>query len=691
MFTKPKFSHLIVLATLALFLGACESDSPTAPSQGPAPAVSASSSGTTNFSISLSASPDSFNLSDIIETGDSRSVITITARRADNNEVVPTGSTAMLSTTVGTLTSGNGAATGLSIPVSFQSGGTATAFLDLPVFEVTAVVRAQIQNSSSQINVTVRDVGETPLFIQSVSPSSGPPSGGTTVSIFGTGFVEPVRVMFGTLPANVLSATSSRLTVSTPQIDLAVGETSAVAVSVTTNVNGAVGTSATDILANAYTYARAGQIEQPRIISVTPQSGPNEGGTLVTISGEGFASEVQVFFGLSALIEANVISVAPTEVRAETPSATGPNAVHQNAIVDVRLVNTASGAGDTRAGAFQYGGGGSPSLFISAAGPSQGVYLGGTIAEIFGQGFDEPVAVEFGGFGQQEISVTGTEIVARSGPVEIIDCNRPSGPFRVVNIETNEAASSGIVFTYRPIEPVIGSLVPSSTTIDIDSRAILGPDTAVMSGFGFDRNSFVPRVTFGTSPDDVAASVLDVLTLDTTNFDPSFEIISSMRISIPSFFGTFNVESCQTPGGETGERLLPTRVNVSIDNLPTGCTDTLVNGFTYIPSDTSCVATDTGTGTALDATFTVSSNLGTEARVVTFVHTNSGAADTWAWSFIPDDGTVIDGGINQPFVKVDFPVGNHTVQLVVTATGQGDGQSQVQIAIPCTTTACPLP
>ena len=688
MSTKPNIPPLIALASLALIFGACESDSPTAPTQGPAPAVSANSAGSANFNISINASPNRFDLNDIIESGDSRSVLTISARSLSTNQPVSAGSTAVLSTTVGTLTNASGAAVGTSIPISFQAGGTATAFLDLPVQEVTAVVRAQIQNSVAQITITVADNGVTPLFIQSVSPNSGPPSGGTTVNIIGTGFDEPVRVLFGGLPADVLGVTSSRVTVSTPAVNLAVGETSTVEVTVNTNVNEADAVSETDTLSNAFTYARAGQIEQPRIISMTPRSGPNEGGTLVTITGEGFASEVQVFFGTSALIEANVTSVTSTRIQAETPSATGPNAINQNSIVDVRVVNSASGANDTLAGAFQYGGGGSDSLFISSAGPGEGVYLGGTIAEIFGQGFDEPVAVEFGGVGQQEISVTGTEIVARSVPVEIVNCNQPSGPFRVVNIETNESADSSIIFTYRPIEPVIGGINPSSTTIDIDTRAITGPTTAVMSGFGFDRNDFLPRVTFGSGTDAATASIVDVLTLDTANFDPAFEIISSMEISIPPFFGAFNTETCQTSAGETGERLLPTRVDVTIVNLPTDCDDTLTNGFTYIPSDTTCNATDTGTGTAPDAAFTVSSNFGATPDEVTFTHT--GPADTYQWEVFPPAGTVINGGLAQNFVTLDFsgdPPGIYTVQLTVNL-GNQSGQSSVQISVPCTSTAC---
>ena len=693
MFPKSKTLNILALAALTLCLGACDSDSPTAPSQGPAPPPPANSSATANFSMSVNASPNEFDLDALVESGDSRSVITVRARRLDNSQPVASGSTANLSTTSGTLTSASGGATGTSIPIIFGSGGVASATLDMPIQEGSAIITARLQNSSAQTTVRVTSQETTPLFIQSISPTVGPPSGGTLVNILGTGFDEPVRVTFGGIPGVVDSVSSGRVRAFTPQVDLAVGTTNTVDVTVSVNVNDPTGTPATDTLGNAFTYARAGQIQQPRIISVTPASGPNEGGTLVSIRGEGFADEVQVFFGTSALIEANVASVTPTLIRAETPSATGPNSINQNAIVDVRVTNLASGASDTLGAAFQYGGGGSNSLFISAAGPGQGVYLGGTIAEIFGQGFVEPVAVEFGGLGQQEISVTGTEIVARSVPAEIINCNRPSGPFRVVNIETGEAADSSIEFVYIPIEPAIGSVSPNSATVDVDTRDLLDNTTTVISGSGFDRSDILPQITFGAGQDAVSAPVIDILALD-TSFDPSFEIIRSLRVSIPSFFGNFAVETCALDNGESGERLLPTRVDVNIDNLPTGCTDTFINGFTYIPSDQTCQATTTGGGTELDAAFTVTSSAG--SSTVTFLASNPAGAETFTWEFFPStlmgDGIVmiVNGGLDEESVTVELLADNYNVRLTVGATGADDVQSTTAITVPCVDSACTL-
>ena len=691
---KSNVFRTAAAVALALLVGACESDSPTAPTQGPAPPAATNNGATANFNLSVTATPDSFDLDELAETGDSRSTITVVARRLDNGQPVAVGSTAILSTTVGTLTDGTGTATGTSIPITFESGGRAIAFLDLPIQETVATVTARLQNTSRSATVRVLEADETPLFIQSVSPTSGPPSGGTSLTIVGTGFDPPVRVSVGGTAAPVLSQTESRITVSTPAITLPVGETSTVAVTVEVNVNDPTGTQTSDTLGNAFTYARAGQIEQPRIISITPTVGPNEGGTLVDIRGEGFADEVQVFFGTSALIEASVISLTESLIRAETPSATGPNSINQNSVVDIRVTNLASGASDTLVGAFQYGGGNSDSLFISAAGPTQGVYLGGTVVSIFGQGFDEPVAVEFGGVGQQEISVTGTEIVARSVPVQVTACTPPSGPFQVVNIETAEVATSGIVFTYEVIDPLIAGLSPSSATIDVDTRDIITPVSGetIISGNGFDRNDFLPRVSFGAGTDAVAASIVEVLSLDTVNYDPSFEIITSMRITIPPFFGAFSTENCTTAGGETGERLLPTRVDVMIENLTTGCTDVLVNGFTYEPSDTSCQETSDDTGTTtLESDFTVTRDPG-NPNIVTFVHIASATAENWDWSFIPDAGViaVLDGGSNQPFITVELADNNYTVTLVVDAAGQASGQTQKQITVPCVNTACTL-
>lgn len=658
--TAGKF---LLLASLALFLGGCESDSPTAPSQSPAPpATSGGGGGTTGLKITITASPSEFELGEIAETGNSTSQITVTARRNDNNASVPANSTALLTTSAGTLTNLSGTS-GLSIPVTFDSLGRAQATLAVPTTEaLTLRLRAQIESSFGDTLVRITEDELVPLFIESVSPSTGPPAGGTLVNIRGTGFEEPIRVNFGDLPGIVQSSSSTRILASTPAITLPAGQTSTVGVTVMVNVNDPVDTPATDSLGNAFTYARGGQVETPTLVSLSPTSGPNEGGTQVTIFGEGFANDVQVFFGTGALIEAPVLNITPTRLLVRTPSATGPNSVNQNAIVNVRVVNTVSGASDTLNQSFQYGG--SP-IFISAAGPNEGIYLGGTVTTIFGQGFVEPVVVEFGGVGQQEISVTGTEIVARSFPVEIAGCNRPSGNFRVVNVETGGEANSGIPFVYRPVEPSIFGISPSSVTVDVVTRNIVGSDDFSLNGFGFDRREFPPRVTFG----DVTASGIVVTDIDSTNFEARFGIGSTLEGNIPPFTGNFDTETCDS-GGVEGERFVPTLVPVMVENLPTDCTDTVNNFFSYVPSDTSCRVTAPANAPVADFNFQVN-NL-----TVSFTDTSTEGPTSWSWTFGDGNSDTVQNPTHT------YPPVAATYSVTLTATnGTGSDSITRQVVV----------
>ncbi len=569
---------LAVVVLLALGLGACDSDSPTAPSV-TTPAPPASSGGASgSWSITVSIDPSSVSITDLLLGTDSARV-TITARRNDGT-TPPTNSTILVSTTGGTLSNSDQSASGTSIAIRFDSAGRAIAILSIPDVIGSYVVEAQLEQSFGRgtLQVTEEEF-ETPLFIEAVVPNSGPPAGGTTVRIEGSGFSRPLRVQFGGVNANILSSDSSVITVETPPLDLPVGQTATVPVTVTININDPdpEQIQASDTLANAFTYARGGQTGQPSIISLSPTSGPNEGGTLVTIVGENFADQVQVFFGTTALIEAPIIDVSSTRLLVETPSATGPNAVNQNAVVNVRVVNTVSGLFAERASAFQYGGPGNPVVFISAAGPGGGLYLGGTIATIFGQGFDEPVAVEFGGFGQQVVSVTGTEIVAQSVPIDIDNCTPVSGPFSVTNIETGEGATSGILFEYVPIEPAIFNVTPNEVLIDVNTRQIV-PDgaTTTISGSGFDTPI---RVSFGTT----AASIVPGSGVPDPAFDPRFEILSAVDVFIPPYLDEFDMGDCQDADGIDGMILRPTAVDVTVFNFPTDCEDTFTNSFIYVP------------------------------------------------------------------------------------------------------------
>lgn len=626
--TSPAITLAVVFA-LALSLGACDSDSPTAPSvTTPArPASTGGSSGT--WSISVSIDPSSVSITDIL-LGLTSARVTVTARRSDG-QLPPRDSTVVVSTTGGTLSNSDLTAAGTTIPIRFDSTGRAVANLALPEAAGDYLVEARLESSFGRATLRIGDeVFDTPLFIEAVVPNTGPPSGGTTVRIEGSGFSRPLRVQFGDVFANVLSSSGSVITVETPSIDLPVGQTATVPVSVTININDPdpEQLQATDVLGNAFTYARSGQADQPSIISLSPTSGPNEGGTLVTILGENFASQVQVFFGTSALIEAPVIDISPTRLLVETPSATGPNAINQNSIVNVRVVNSASGLFAERTSVFQYGGPGSPVMFISSAGPTQGLNLGGDEVIIFGQGFEEPVAVEFGGFGQRVVSVTGTEIVAQSVAVDIDNCSPISGQFGVTNIETGETANSGISFEYVPIEPAIFNVTPNSVAVT-DTGEIIGPNIVTVEGFGFEPPI---RVLFGTA----SAGIVAGSGVPDPNFDPRFGILRAVDVVVPPYFGDFETVDCTDPMGAAGTRLRGVLVDVTVVSFPTDCENTLTEFFVYQPPD-DCVPTPVDPGTVGDAPV-ANFSFAVQNLLVTFSDLSTNTPTSWQWDF-GDGGT----------------------------------------------------
>ncbi|MEM7583918.1 MAG: IPT/TIG domain-containing protein [Acidobacteriota bacterium] len=656
--TKLNIFKALPIMALALMLGACDADSPTEPSQAPNPAVPQGGGSATGFSITVSPSPRTFELE-----SDATITITIVARRTDNNAFVPQGSTAVLTSTSGVLTNEAGNSVGNSITIVFGSNGTAAA--TLAALTETATIRAQIEQSSGQAVVEVTEAPlPVPLTIAGLVPNFGPPAGNTQVRIEGTGFFEPVRVTLGGINAPVLSVSESSIQILTPPIDLPSGQNRAVGLI----LENAFGTleAATDTLNNAFTYTRNQTPLVPKIISVTPTSGPNEGGTPVTIFGEAFGSEIQVFFGAGSRIEAEVLDISPTRILVRSPPATGQNSANLNQIVGIDVFDLRSGFTASLNNAFQYGGG---EMFISSVGPSEGTYFGGDLVTIFGNGFEGPVAVSFGGRAQQVVSVSGTEIVARSvGPVEIVACSRPSGPFNVVNIETNEGFTSGLTFTYRPVEPRIGSISVSSTTADIDTGAILGPTSLTMTGSGFDRQGFPPQVTFGGE----RSGSVTITSLDPDPMHEGNGVGDVMVVDIPNFQVPFPEEECTGAGGNPGMRFTEQRVDIVVSNRDTGCTDTVTAAFTYLPSDGGVCREDPVDPNPPQADFSFTAN----DLMVTFMDRSLGdAATAIRWDF--GDGTLVDGVPGEQNRQHTYAAaGTFTVTLTATNAGGSTQRSR---------------
>src|SRR4030095_8184382 len=109
--------------------------------------------------------------------------------------------------------------------------------------------------------------------VAAVEPNTGPTSGGTVVRITGTNFASGSTVTFGGATAtSVIVSSSSAITATTPAHGAGL---------VDVVVRKADGSSVTLGTGFLYTSPAAG----PSLTSVTPNSGPLNGGTVVTIAG----------------------------------------------------------------------------------------------------------------------------------------------------------------------------------------------------------------------------------------------------------------------------------------------------------------------------------------------------------------------------------------------------------------------
>ena len=149
-------------------------------------------------------------------------------------------------------------------------------------------------------------------LITAITPSSGPTSGGTLVTITGQNFQPGGWVRFGPSFGYSLTFVSpTELTVMTPY--------SSVAGPVTVTLNNPDGQSVE--LAMGYQYVSA----PPVLTSFNPSSGPVTGGTMVVISGSGFQYGTQVFFGDTPAV--NVTYANMYTLTCESPEAAGPGEV----------------------------------------------------------------------------------------------------------------------------------------------------------------------------------------------------------------------------------------------------------------------------------------------------------------------------------------------------------------------------
>ncbi len=233
--------------------------------------------------------------------------------------------------------------------------------------------------------------------VTSVSPPFGLVTGGTTISVKGTGFTSGTTVQFGSTPATsvtVLSSTS--LKVVTPP-----GSPGLVDVTVT-NPDG---TTSPVVNGDRFTY-----VALPTVTGVSPAAGPTAGGNTVTITGTGF----QNVFGFPGVSTVDFGSVPATSFTVDSDTqltATIPPGAAGT--VDVTLL-TWLGAITATSAADQYTY--LPVPAVTGVSPASGQSVGGNTVTVTGTGFTDATAVDFDQNAATNVTVNSDSSITATVP-----------------------------------------------------------------------------------------------------------------------------------------------------------------------------------------------------------------------------------------------------------------------------------
>ncbi|TFD46207.1 choice-of-anchor G family protein [Cryobacterium frigoriphilum] len=325
---------------------------------------------------------------------------------------------------------------GVSVPFVVVDDGNITFTTPVHVPGVVPVVVTDPAGSTLPLDFTFTPV----TVVTSVVPNTGPETGGTSVTITGSCFTGATAVLIGGTPAtNVVVVNDTTITADVP---------AGVGVADVTVVGG--GTCGTGTLPGGFTYLPAAVIS-----AITPDNGPEAGGTTVTITGTGFTGATDVTFdGESA---ATVTVDSDTQITVVTAAhAPGPS--------DVVVL---SPNGNSAPGVFTF----NPLPALTSLVPDNGPETGGTAVTITGTGFTGATSVTIDAVGVPFVVVSDTEITFTT-PAH--------APATVPVIVTGPGGTSGALpFTFTDVpDAVITGLAPTN-------GPEAGGTTVIVTGTGF--------------------------------------------------------------------------------------------------------------------------------------------------------------------------------------------------------------
>ena len=421
--------------------------------------------------------------------------------------------------------------------------------------------------------------------IASVSPTSGPSSGGTAITITGTNLTGATSVKVGGVAAtSVVVASATSITAVTP-----VGTLGQQDVLVTTPLG-----SATAV--KAFTY----EIPAPTIASLSPTSGTTLGGTTVTISGAHLTGATSVTFG--GVAATNVVVVSDTSITAVTPARTsGAKSV---------VVTTPAGIA-TALNAFTFE---LPAPTITSVNPNTGVLAGGTDITISGTNLSAASSVTIDGVAVTSIVINGagTQIAAVT----------PAGSAGAKNLSVTTAGGTATkvgAFTYTNATlPTIASVIPNSgvlsggTAITITGTNLTGATSVKIGGVAATSVVVVSATSITAVTPAGAVGAKDVVVIT-----PSGTATGS------SAFTYLDVPTIVSVSPNTGSTNGGTAITITGTNL-TGASSVTVGGVAatnlVVVSATSITAkTPTGTAGVKPVVVTTPGGVATLAGAFTYV------------------------------------------------------------------------
>ncbi|WP_285616721.1 choice-of-anchor P family protein [Kineosporia sp. NBRC 101677] len=325
--------------------------------------------------------------------------------------------------------------------------------------------------------------------VTGVSPATGPPGGGTTVTISGSGFSSGSTVKFGT-------ADATGVTVNSPTSITATAPAGTGSQFVTVTNSGGTSAQTNDAV---FSY-----VGVPTVGSITPGRGPVAGGTAVSLSGTNFTN-------------ASVVLVDGTPVPTTYDSSTGlsfvtPQHAAGTATITVRTGSGGGAVAGTGSATFTYG---SPT--VSNLAPGNGSILGGTSVTVTGTNLDQVTSVDVGNAAgtitaqsNDGTSLTFTTPANLSVGTVTVTLNGPgstttnAGPFAY-----QLAGLPPIAVTMNPSTgPIAGGTPVTITSLNLVGTPI-GVDFGGVPGTNFSWDGLTISVTSPqtTNPGDVGVAI----------------------------------------------------------------------------------------------------------------------------------------------------------------------------------------